>query len=104
MKPLGGTAIAYEPLWSIGSGHMPTTDEIAEVHLHIRSCLTTRFGAAGQIIRILYGGSVRADNAGTVLTAAEVGGVLIGGASLRAADFDAVLQVVRQRDRRDVAA
>ena len=104
VKPLGGLAIAYEPLWSIGSGHMPTSDEIAAVHLHIRSCLDARLGAVGQTTRILYGGSVRADNAGTVLAATEVGGVLIGGASLRATDFDAVLQVVRKRDERHVAA
>ncbi len=95
--PPGGLAVGYEPLWAIGSGHMPTSDEIAEMHRHIRECLIAQLGAAGRTIRILYGGSARADNADRVLGAAEVGGLLIGGASLHATDFDAVLQVVRQR-------
>lgn len=88
------TAIAYEPLWAIGSGHMPTSDEIMEVHLHIRSCLAARLGTGGSTVRILYGGSVTSDNALDILTLPEVDGVLIGGASLKAADFDAVLRVV----------
>ena len=89
------TCIAYEPLWAIGSGHMPTSDEIAEVHLHIRSCLVARLGPEGKTVRILYGGSVKAENVGSILEVPEVGGVLIGGASLMATDFDAVLGVVR---------
>ena len=97
VEPLGGIAVGYEPLWAIGSGHMPTSDEIAEVHRHIRGYLTAQLGAAGRTIRILYGGSVRADNAERVLAAAEVDGLLIGGASLHAEDFEAVLQVVRER-------
>jgi triosephosphate isomerase len=101
---LGEASIAYEPLWAIGTGQLPTRHEIEEVHLHIRSRLTALLGARGQRIRILYGGSIRADNAATVLAAAEVGGLLIGGASLHAADFDAVLQVVRQRNPQFAAA
>ena len=90
----GTAAIAYEPLWAIGSGHVPTADQIIEVHRHLRTCLTALAGAAGAGIRILYGGSVTADNAHEVLGLDDVGGVLIGGASLRAMDFDAVLRAV----------
>lgn len=93
----GTVAIAYEPLWAIGSGHVPTADQIAEVHRHVRTGLTTLAGAAGAGIRILYGGSVTADNAREVLELDDVGGVLIGGASLLAADFDAVLRCVPQQ-------
>jgi triosephosphate isomerase len=93
----GSVAIAYEPLWAIGSGHVPTADQIVEVHRHLRTCLTTLAGTAAAGIRILYGGSVTADNASEVLGLDEVGGVLIGGASLRAADFDAVLQCVPEQ-------
>ena len=85
------TAIAYEPLWAIGSGHVPTAAQIAEMHRHIRSCLTARFGAAGFGIRILYGGSATSRNAAGILDVAEVGGLLIGGASLQAHEFDAIL-------------
>jgi triosephosphate isomerase len=88
----GTVSIAYEPLWAIGSGKVPAPRDIAEMHRHIRSCLTTLAGPSGAAIRILYGGSVTAENAGEVLALAEVGGVLIGGASLLAKDFDAVLR------------
>jgi triosephosphate isomerase len=90
----GTVSIAYEPLWAIGSGKVPAPRDIAEMHRHIRSCLTTLAGPSGAAIRILYGGSVTAENAGEVLALAEVGGVLIGGASLLAKDFDAVLRCV----------
>jgi triosephosphate isomerase len=94
--PVGSeTSVAYEPLWAIGSGHMPTEADIAEINAHIRSCLLARFADTGRNIRILYGGSVKSSNARDVLRISEVGGVLIGGASLRAADFDAVLAEVR---------
>jgi len=87
----GTVSIAYEPLWAIGSGNVPAPGDIAEMHHHIRSCLTTLAGPSGTAIRILYGGSVTRQNAGEVLALTEVGGVLIGGASLLAKDFDAVL-------------
>jgi len=90
----GTVVIAYEPLWAIGSGKVPAPGDIIEMHRHIRSCLTTLAGSSGAAIRILYGGSVTAHNAGEVLALAEVGGVLIGGASLLAKDFDAVLRCV----------
>ncbi len=89
------TSIAYEPLWAIGSGHMPAAGDVVAVHAFIRSYLVARFGDAGQAVRILYGGSVTASNARSILGLAEVGGVLIGGASLTARDFDAVLDVAR---------
>jgi len=89
------TSVAYEPLWAIGSGHMPADEDIVAVHAHIRSCLVARFGDAGQAVRILYGGSVTSSNVRGILGLPDVGGVLIGGASLKADDFDAVLGVAR---------
>ena len=89
-----GTAIGYEPLWAIGSGHMPTPEEIIEVHAHIRECLAVRLGPQGKKVRILYGGSVKPSNARAILALQEVGGVLVGGASLKAADFDAIFRAV----------
>lgn len=85
-----GTAIGYEPLWAIGSGHLPTPEQITEMHSHIRACLTQRLGAEGKKLRILYGGSVTASNAHAILALAQVGGVLVGGGSLKAADFLAI--------------
>ncbi len=80
-------AIAYEPIWAIGTGKIPTMPEIAEMHAAIRAKLRERFGAAGGQIRILYGGSVKASNAAEIFTIADVDGALVGGASLTAADF-----------------
>ena len=88
------TAIAYEPLWAIGSGHTPTPEQIMEVHAHIRESLTTGRGAEASKVRILYGGSVNPSNARAILALPEVGGALVGGASLKAADFEAILQAV----------
>ncbi len=84
--------VAYEPVWAIGSGRTPTVDQIGEVHLAIRRDLARRFGAPGKTIPILYGGSVKPSNAAEVFTAQEVGGALVGGASLAAADFAAIIQ------------
>jgi len=86
--------IGYEPLWAIGSGHMPTSDEITEMHAHIRQCLVARFGRQGNEVRILYGGSVKPSNAHEILALAEVGGALVGGASLKAGDFEAIFRAV----------
>ena len=89
----GILAVAYEPLWAIGTGHMPAASEIVEVHAHIRQCLTKRFGqAAGNAVRILYGGSVKPSNAREILALQDVGGALVGGASLNAADFNAIIR------------
>ena len=82
--------VAYEPIWAIGSGRTPAAAEVAEMHGAIRAVLRARFGAAAAAMRILYGGSVKPDNAAALLAVAEVGGALVGGASLVAADFLAI--------------
>ena len=90
--PEGATAdtlvIAYEPIWAIGTGKVPTLAQIVEVHDFIRAELNTRFGAKiGNCISLLYGGSVKASNAAEIFTAENVDGALVGGASLKAVDF-----------------
>jgi len=80
-------ALAYEPVWAIGSGSTPTLGEIEDVHGAIRAALAARFGEAGRAAPILYGGSVKPANAVSILAAREVGGALVGGASLTAAEF-----------------
>jgi len=80
-------AIAYEPIWAIGTGKIPTPTEIGEMHASIRSRLVERYGADGRGVRILYGGSVKASNAAEIFGIADVDGALVGGASLKAADF-----------------
>ncbi len=83
--------VAYEPVWAIGTGLTPTAEEIAEMHGFIRSEIVGRFGAdAGAKMRILYGGSVKPDNAKEILATADVDGALVGGASLKADDFLAI--------------
>jgi triosephosphate isomerase len=84
------TCVAYEPIWAIGTGKTPTSDEIAQVHAHIRRELVTRFGSEGSDMRILYGGSVKPGNAKEILALDNVGGALVGGASLKAADFQSI--------------
>lgn len=79
--------VAYEPVWAIGTGLTPTTPEIEEVHRAIRATLMTMFGEGGAAVAILYGGSVKPSNAAEILHADEVGGALVGGASLKAEDF-----------------
>lgn len=80
-------AIAYEPIWAIGTGKVPTAAEIGEMHCAIREQLIGRYGAAGERIRILYGGSVKATNAAEIFGVSNVDGALVGGASLKSADF-----------------
>jgi triosephosphate isomerase (TIM) len=87
-------SVAYEPVWAIGTGLTPTTPEIEEVHQAIRAALTESFGAAGAGVAILYGGSVKPGNAAEILHAAEVGGALVGGASLKAEDFLGIIRAV----------
>ncbi len=89
------TVIAYEPVWAIGSGLTPTVGDVADMHGLIRSQLSARFGDRGTDVRILYGGSVKAANAAELLKAADVNGALVGGASLKAADFLAIAAVYR---------
>ena len=87
--------IAYEPVWAIGTGLTPTPDDVAEVHGLIRSALSARFGAAiAGATRILYGGSVKPDNAALLLKASDVDGALVGGASLKAGDFLTIVKAV----------
>lgn len=81
------TIIAYEPVWAIGTGLTPTPADVAEVHAAIRSALAARYGADGGLMRILYGGSVKPSNARELMSVANVDGALVGGASLKAADF-----------------
>jgi triosephosphate isomerase len=84
--------IAYEPVWAIGTGRTPTVAQVAEVHGAIAKAMETRFGAAGKGIRLLYGGSVKPDNAKELMAVAGVDGALVGGASLKAADFLRIAQ------------
>jgi len=92
--PDGSTAanlvVAYEPVWAIGTGLTPTAQDVEQVHRFIRGVLTDRFKAEGGRIRILYGGSVKPSNAQELMAVANVNGALIGGASLKAADFLAI--------------
>ncbi|OAN76158.1 triose-phosphate isomerase [Sulfitobacter sp. EhC04] len=82
------TVVAYEPIWAIGTGKVPTLEQIIEVHDFLRAALIDRFGAEmGDAIPLLYGGSVKADNAATIFEAENVDGALVGGASLKASDF-----------------
>ncbi|WP_147177981.1 MULTISPECIES: triose-phosphate isomerase [Alphaproteobacteria] len=87
------TVIAYEPVWAIGTGLTPTTADVAEAHAFMRAELVKRFGDAGAKMRILYGGSVKPSNARELMGVANVDGALIGGASLKAADFLAIYRV-----------
>lgn len=79
--------IAYEPVWAIGTGRVPSVDEIMQMHAAIRVTLSGRLGDSALRVRILYGGSVKASNASELLALANVDGALVGGASLTAADF-----------------
>jgi len=88
----GDLAIAYEPIWAIGTGKVPTNPEIAEMHASIRGKLVERFGEDGRQIRILYGGSVKPSNAGEIFSIADVDGALVGGASLKASDFIPIVE------------
>ncbi|MFO1080783.1 MAG: triose-phosphate isomerase [Reyranellaceae bacterium] len=91
--PAGATAatlvVAYEPVWAIGTGKTPTTQEVAAAHAHIRKVLGGLTADAGQV-RLLYGGSVKGSNAAELLAAGDVDGALVGGASLKADEFLAI--------------
>ena len=96
--PDGTTAanlvVAYEPVWAIGTGLTPTSQDIEQIHTFIRSKLTERFKGEGAGVRLLYGGSLKPGNAAEILALADVNGGLIGGASLKAADFLAIAAAV----------
>lgn len=89
------TVIAYEPVWAIGTGKVPTLEQIAEVHNALRIELVQRFGAEiADGIRLLYGGSVKPSNAAEIFAVANVDGALVGGASLKAADFSPIISAL----------
>jgi len=92
-----GLVIAYEPVWAIGSGRPCTTADITEMHRVLREELLRRFGAEAKAIRTLYGGSVKPQNAAEILNLPDVDGALIGGASLKAADFLAIARAAPKR-------
>lgn len=93
-KPFTGV-VAYEPVWAIGTGKTATEQDVATMHAFIRDELVRQFGAVGQGVRILYGGSVNPGNAAGLLAVPEVGGALVGGASLKAEDFLAIARAAR---------
>jgi triosephosphate isomerase (TIM) len=93
-KPFAGL-IAYEPVWAIGSGKTATEQDVAVMHAFIRDELVRQFGTPGESIRILYGGSVRAANAGSLLAVPHVGGALVGGASLKTDEFLAIARAAK---------
>jgi len=91
----GNIAVAYEPVWAIGTGLTPSAADVAQVHGFIRQNLETRYGAAAAAMRILYGGSVKPGNAGELMAIQNVDGALVGGASLKAEEFLAIAAVYR---------
>src|SRR6202012_4741320 len=97
--PDGSTAVnlvvAYEPVWAIGTGLTPTVADVEQVHKFIRDSLVSRFKGEGTKVRILYGGSVKPSNARELMAVANVNGALVGGASLKAADFLAIAEGCR---------
>lgn len=87
--------VAYEPVWAIGTGKVPTTDQIGEVHGVIRAQLEKRFGpGVGRSVRLLYGGSVKSSNAAEIFAVENVDGALVGGASLKANDFGGIIEAL----------
>jgi triosephosphate isomerase (TIM) len=91
----GDLLVAYEPVWAIGTGLIPTPKDVGEMHGFIRNQLAGRFGGLSESIRILYGGSVKASNAAELLAIDNVDGALVGGASLNAEEFLAIAGVYR---------
>jgi triosephosphate isomerase len=87
--------IAYEPVWAIGTGRTATPAQAQEVHAHIRGRLRERYGAVAAAIRIQYGGSVKAQNAAQLMSEPDIDGALVGGASLVAEDFVAIVKGAR---------
>ena len=85
-------AVAYEPVWAIGTGLTPTLEQIEEVHAAVRAAMVAKLGEGGRVAPILYGGSVKPSNAAEILAVGEVGGALVGGASLKAEDFLGIIR------------
>jgi triosephosphate isomerase len=95
---LGKVAVAYEPVWAIGTGRVAAVEDVVAMHAAIRARLTEAYGEAGAKVRILYGGSVNAGNAADLLAAEGVGGALVGGASLTADAFLPIVAAAPQQD------
>ena len=89
------TLVAYEPVWAIGTGLTPGLEDVGEVHSLIRQNLTARFGADGAGMKILYGGSVKPSNARQLMAVDNVNGALVGGASLKAGEFNGIIDAYR---------
>jgi len=89
------TVIGYEPVWAIGTGKTPTVEDVAAIHSEIRDALVSRFGDDGAMFRIIYGGSVKPANAVELMAANNVDGALVGGASLKAVDFNGIIDAYR---------
>ena len=88
-------AVAYEPIWAIGTGRIPSLEDIAAMHAALRGRLIAAYGDAGRGVRLLYGGSVKPGNAAAIFALADVDGALVGGASLSAADFLPIVEAAR---------
>lgn len=86
------TIVAYEPVWAIGTGLTPSPEDVKDVHEAIRALLVAQIGDEGRSMRILYGGSVKPDNAAELMAVENVDGALVGGASLKASDFLAIVR------------
>jgi triosephosphate isomerase len=87
LTPIPPTAVAYEPIWAIGTGLVPSLQDIGDMHAALRERLVAAYGEAGDRVRLLYGGSVKPGNAAEIFAIPNVDGALVGGASLTAADF-----------------
>jgi triosephosphate isomerase len=94
-EDLDRVVVAYEPVWAIGTGRTATPDQAQEVHAFIREQLRSRFGDAGATIRLQYGGSVKPGNAKALMSQPDIDGALVGGASLKAEDFAAIVKATR---------
>jgi triosephosphate isomerase len=95
----GGFSVAYEPIWAIGTGKIPSTTDIGEMHAALRARLRAAYGEAGNGVRLLYGGSVKPSNAAEIFAVQDVDGALVGGASLTAADFLPIVEAAAAEGR-----
>ena len=94
----GRFSVAYEPIWAIGTGKIPSNADIGEMHAALRVRLKVAYGENGDGVRILYGGSVKPSNAAEIFGVLDVDGALVGGASLKAADFLPIVEAAADRD------
>jgi triosephosphate isomerase (TIM) len=91
LAALKNTVLAYEPVWAIGTGRTATPEQAQEVHAYLRSQIAHHDAKLAGLIQIVYGGSVKGDNAGALIAMPDIDGALVGGAALKLADFDAIL-------------